>query len=149
MTTNRNLKSAYSFQLEENDDSNGLKLRRISKTGNSEPWNAVFSSTDHLSIRMLGPIASAEDQIAYVFDLNKSSHKSRRTIILRTSTSMLPYGIGQERNDQDLYLFKVSPEFDFEVYVADTTGTDKSILFQMFTDGSFDDEIRELKLRAA
>ncbi|MEJ7694234.1 hypothetical protein [Daejeonella sp.] len=131
------------------DEKDRLRLIRLSKVGNSKPWNAVFNSSEDLTIRILGPIASAEDHISFVFELNKSSHKNRETLILRTSTDMMPFGIGHAKEDKDLYLFKVNAEYKFDIYVADTAGTDKSILFQMFIDGSLDDEIRELNHRAA
>jgi len=148
MTTNSTIGGLYSFKLAGTDQKDRFKLIRLSKIGNSEPWNAVFSS-DQLSVRKLGPIVSAEDHIAFVFDLNKDSHKDRKSIVLQTSTFMMPFGIGQDRDDKDFYIFKVSADNEFEVYVADTAGKDRSIILQMFTDGSFDNEIRVLKERAA
>jgi hypothetical protein len=148
MTTNTTLKSKYHFGIERIGNSNKYRLIRLSKTGNSVLWNAVFSNKD-LSIHILGPLEAANDHTAYVFALNDSSPTIRRTVILQTSSLMKPFGLGYEKDDNDAYLFKVSTENVFEVYVADTVGKDEGILVQMFTDGSLDHEIDLLNQKAA
>ena len=149
MTTNPILKSAYFIQLEENDENNGFKLHRISKTGNSEPWNAVFSAPDLCTVKMIGPLEAAEDRIIYSIELNKHSHKDKRTIVLQTSSFLYPIGIGHEASDKNSYLFRITGDNVFEVFVADITGIDDGILIQMFMDGSLADEICDLQERSA
>ena len=139
------LKAALKFSVSETEKADVLQLTRLSKVGNSEPWNTVFEDVDSCSFRKLGPLPSAEDRIVYVIDIDKSSHRDKRSIVLQTSTFLYPIGIGHEASDNDSYLFRISSDNVFEVFVADTAGVDDGILIQMFMDGSLAEEICELQ----
>lgn len=139
--TTKYLKAALKFKISEIGEKNGLGITRLSKVGNSEPWNAVFEHTDRCFVRKIGPLDSAEDRIIYTIDFDRWSHKNKRTIVLQTSSFLYPIGIGHEASDKSTYLFRITDENVFEVFVADTTGIDDGILIQMFMDGSLAKEV--------
>lgn len=149
MTTNLILKGSRSFQLKVTDQPSLFNLTRVSKVGNSKPWDAVFSNPHHCSVRKIGPMDALGDRIVYAIDFNKNSRKDQGTIVLQTSSFLYPVGIGHEASDPCSYLFRIKDDNIFEVFVADISRIDDGILIQMFMDGSLAEEICDLQKRSA
>lgn len=133
--------AGFKFQLI-NDEAKTLLFLPIAKTGNNFLWDTIYAQQD-CQIKQHGPMKEIEDYVGYSFRV-KGWWRDLNVIILNTSKKLYPLGIGKGNLGNDCYLFRVTEDSTFEVFICPNSKTQSAQLLQLFMDGSLNTEIDEI-----
>ena len=113
----RSLISAYyKFQLIKNEY--GIyTLTPLFRYSHDESFDLIFEAPDECKIAVAGPCPDANDYICYSLRF-KDYDRNDGLILLSTSAGLLPLGVGRALGSNDCFIWRMTEENIFEVFVC-------------------------------
>ncbi|SDL70333.1 hypothetical protein SAMN05421813_101280 [Daejeonella rubra] len=113
----RSLISAYyKFQLIK-EEFGIIKLKPLFRYLNEDSFNLIFESPDACKISVIGPCPEVNGYICYSFKF-KDYDQNDGMILLSTSAGLLPLGVGRALESNDCFIWRMTEENIFEVFVC-------------------------------
>ena len=134
----------YKFELSHDCKANQTSIIPMLKVGNHPIFNNLFTASNSLSLKKVGPVPEIYDYVAHILRYEDEQGQNC-LIVFETSTVLYPFGVIKVNNpSNDCMLFRIGDDNVYEVFISTGNVNHQSQLLAMFKEGLLNNQIDDL-----